>query len=47
MYQLEDLNQAKKEAQKGSSASEKYEADKHNFIKKMNEMSKLLMNEEG
>ena len=48
MYQLDDLNRSKKDVEGGGNLiAEKYESEKKNFIKKMNEMSKLLMNEEG
>ena len=49
-YQLDDLTRSNKKMstnmEKTLEAS-KNEAEKQSFIKKMNEMSKLLMNEEG
>ena len=47
-YQLEDMNQSRKSESGNldkSSLSEKNEKEKENFVKKLNEISKLLMNE--
>lgn len=47
-YQLEDMNQSRKSESgnlEKSSLSEKNEKEKENFVKKLNEISKLLMNE--
>ena len=48
MYQLEDMKKSSKVQESGaSSKSQKIEAERQNFVKKMNEFSKLLMKEEG
>ena len=50
MYQLDDMTRSNKRMSTNferTLEASKSDVEKQNFIKKMNEMSKLLMNEEG